>query len=117
MVSGALQVVPLWSCPAKQPWGARQHRWKIPWEGSTSRSLQQEHLPVVRGIFCSCQRKLLQVTLQSWFLVPPAGQGSSWLGEGLCSQSPSRVLGLPSGEIPATSTAKGQQGLMVTSFP
>lgn len=117
MVSGALQVVPLWCCPAKQPWGARQHRWKIPWEGSTSTSLQQEHLPVVRGIFCSCQRKLLQVTLQSWFLVPPAGQGGSWLGEGLCSQSPSCVLGLPSGEIPVTSTAKGQQGLTVTSFP
>lgn len=110
MVSGALQVVPLWCCPAKQPWGARQHQWKIPWEGSTSRSLQQEHLPVVRGIFCSCQRKLLQVTLQSWFLVPPAGQGGSWLGEGLCSQSPSRVLGFPAVKSLSPAQPRGSKG-------
>lgn len=102
--------LPLWSCPAKQPQGARQHWWKIPWEGSTSTSLQQEHLPVVRGIFCSSQRKLLQVTLQSWFLVPPAGQGGSWLGEGLCSRALPVCWGFPGVKSLSPAQPRGSKG-------
>lgn len=69
--------------------------------------------PLVRGTFCSCPRKPLQVTPQSWSLVPPAGRTRRFLA---VLQSPSHLLGLPRDEDPATSTAKGQQGLKVASF-